>query len=399
MYTDAKTPTAADLDAIYGARFYTGSDLGSRQPILTIAKVCLEELRNEDGTEKKFVLHFVESTKAARVEQDQHPGTCQGAGERSWRSGSAPPSSSAPIRNSPSRASRACVWRCSTPRRNRGRTAPAPTSRSSSVPWGSPIAVEASPLFILHETDDDADRSPHQAAEARLSAHPGGWQGAAVAPLDQAWCDVGGRYPGVVPALCEHQHRHPVCDTPCLDIDIEDPDAAEAIEDVVRERFEEHGAICVRFGRWPRRAIFFKAATPFKHAERKFIAPNGDTKQKVEMLADGRQVIVHGIHEGTGNPYSWFGPALYETPRDNLPEIDAAGADALLDEVARVLVEAHGYQLAPSRKPARQRPRDRDGEQLIGKCCSATFSPDIRCMRACAISPARWSVPAWTPAP
>ena len=137
---------------------------------------------------------------------------------------------------------------------------------------------------------------------------------------------------------------------PCLDIDIENPDAADAIEALVRDRYEEHGAICVRFGRAPRRAIFFKTATPFKHAERKFIAPNGDPKQKVEMLASGRQVIVHGIHGGTGNPYSWFGPSLCETPRDDLPEIDEAGTNALLADIAALLVDEHGYQLAPSRK-------------------------------------------------
>jgi hypothetical protein len=140
---------------------------------------------------------------------------------------------------------------------------------------------------------------------------------------------------------------------PCLDIDIEDPDAAEAVEALVRERFEEHGTICVRFGRSPRRAIFFKTAKPFKHAERKFTAPNGDTKQKVEMLASGRQLIVHSIHEGTGKPYSWFGPPLCETPRRDLPEIDEAGTDTLLDEIARLLVDKHGYQLAPSRKAPR----------------------------------------------
>jgi hypothetical protein len=137
---------------------------------------------------------------------------------------------------------------------------------------------------------------------------------------------------------------------PCLDIDIEDPEAAEAVEALVRQRYEEHGAICVRFGRSPRRAIFFRTATPFKHAERKFTAPNGDTKQKVEMLAGGRQVIVHGIHGGTGKPYSWFGSSLCETPRDELPEIDEDGTDALLDDISGLLAGAHGYRLAPSRK-------------------------------------------------
>jgi hypothetical protein len=73
-------------------------------------------------------------------------------------------------------------------------------------------------------------------------------------------------------------------------------------------------------------------------------------KQKVEMLASGRQVIVHGIHGGTGNPYSWFGPSLCETPRDDLPELDEAGTNALLDDIAALLVDEHSYQLAPSRK-------------------------------------------------
>ena len=63
MRNENKLPTAADLNAIYGARFYSGSDLGAQQPILTIDSVCVEDLRNKDGTEKKFVLHFVESTK------------------------------------------------------------------------------------------------------------------------------------------------------------------------------------------------------------------------------------------------------------------------------------------------------------------------------------------------
>jgi len=61
--TDNKTPTAADLDAIYGARFFTGYDLGDRRPALTIVKVSVEELRSKESTDKKFVLHFEESTK------------------------------------------------------------------------------------------------------------------------------------------------------------------------------------------------------------------------------------------------------------------------------------------------------------------------------------------------
>jgi len=44
--------------------------------------------------------------------------------------------------------------------------------------------------------------------------------------------------------------------TPCLDIDINYPDAAEAVEDLVSDRYEsDRGYVLVRFGRPPRRAI------------------------------------------------------------------------------------------------------------------------------------------------
>jgi len=46
---------------------------------------------------------------------------------------------------------------------------------------------------------------------------------------------------------------------------------------------------------------------------------------------------------------------------------------------------------ATATTPRRQAP--------TGKSCNTTLSPDIRSTRACAISPARWCVLAWNPAP
>src|SRR5262245_54314637 len=43
--------------------------------------------------------------------------------------------------------------------------------------------------------------------------------------------------------------------TPVLDIDILDPEAAADVEELVRKRLGERGAILVRFGREPKRAI------------------------------------------------------------------------------------------------------------------------------------------------
>jgi hypothetical protein len=58
-----ETPSAADLDAIYGSKFLSGSDLGDSRLKLRIAKVRKEELRNKDGIEMKFVLYFDGSSR------------------------------------------------------------------------------------------------------------------------------------------------------------------------------------------------------------------------------------------------------------------------------------------------------------------------------------------------
>jgi hypothetical protein len=58
-FNDDLTPTAADLDSCYGSKFYSATDLGDRKIRTKIARVRMEELRQQDGkTRKKFVLGF-----------------------------------------------------------------------------------------------------------------------------------------------------------------------------------------------------------------------------------------------------------------------------------------------------------------------------------------------------
>ena len=51
--------------------------------------------------------------------------------------------------------------------------------------------------------------------------------------------------------------------TTTLDIDILDPDAAQYVEDLVRDMFGEVGTVLVRFGSPPKRAIPLRTAKPF----------------------------------------------------------------------------------------------------------------------------------------
>jgi hypothetical protein len=100
--------------------------------------------------------------------------------------------------------------------------------------------------------------------------------------------------------------------TPAIDIDITAPDAAAAVEELARAHFGEHGDILVRFGKPPKRAILLRTDEPFEKTAQLFTAPDG-SEQKIEILASGQQVVVHGIHPDIAKPYSWHGGEPWTT--------------------------------------------------------------------------------------
>jgi hypothetical protein len=152
--------------------------------------------------------------------------------------------------------------------------------------------------------------------------------------------------------------------TPVLDIDILDPQAAQAVEDMVRDRFEEHGYVLARFGRSPRRAIPFRTNAPFAKIKRLF--GEADTPENdcdgLELLCDGQQIVVHGVHPATHQPYSWAGgDAPGKIRRDDLPYIHEEEARALVDDATKLLIEKFGYRLKPAKGPAMAPRPVRDG--------------------------------------
>ena len=138
--------------------------------------------------------------------------------------------------------------------------------------------------------------------------------------------------------------------TPALDIDILNPDAATAIENLARERFDERGYILVRFGRPPKRCVLFRGG-PFPKIVANFSALNGAPAEKLEMLGDGQQVVVNGTHPDTHRCYSWFGGEPGEIKHADLPGISAHEAQALVDDAAQLLVERFGYRLMSTSRP------------------------------------------------
>jgi len=81
-----------------------------------------------------------------------------------------------------------------------------------------------------------------------------------------------------------------------FDIDILNEEAARAIEDLARERFEERGWFLVRIGQPPKRAIVFRTITPFRKITINLTHGGRETGEKLELLCDGQQLVVDGVH-------------------------------------------------------------------------------------------------------
>ncbi|HEY2243484.1 MAG TPA: AAA family ATPase [Xanthobacteraceae bacterium] len=149
--------------------------------------------------------------------------------------------------------------------------------------------------------------------------------------------------------------------TPTLDIDILDDEPAAAVEALAREMFEERGYFLVRFGKRPKRAIICRTDQPFKKVATSLLAPDGKTDQKVEVLADGQQVVVFGTHPETLKPYSWFGGEPGDIRWEDLPYISADDAKEFVGRASELLVKDFGYQ-QPVEIKERARPGDEPGE-------------------------------------
>jgi Bifunctional DNA primase/polymerase, N-terminal len=143
---------------------------------------------------------------------------------------------------------------------------------------------------------------------------------------------------------------------PTLDLDILNPEAVEAAEALVRERFEDRGYILVRIGLPPKRAIPFRTDAPFDKITVNLVAPNwkpGDKPEKIEFLGAGQQVVVAGIHPDTTKPYRWHGGAPRQIKLADLPHISAAEARALVAAIVTLLNRDFGY-IAKRRPKARR---------------------------------------------
>jgi RecA-family ATPase len=138
---------------------------------------------------------------------------------------------------------------------------------------------------------------------------------------------------------------------PALDVDIKDPEAAEAVRQEVNDWFGDRGVLLRRVGKAPKFLVPFRVKAPFGVINQGFEAPNGEP-HLIQFLCAGQQFIAAGDHPETTAPYSWCGGRdLTNTPYSELPEIDEVEARELVTYLGDLLVEKFGYKLSTGPKP------------------------------------------------
>jgi len=125
--------------------------------------------------------------------------------------------------------------------------------------------------------------------------------------------------------------------TPAVDIDVLDSEVADELEALLWDVTGTRGII--RFGQPPKRAALFRADVPFGKMSTPFFTSPTRQRHRVEVLCNGQQIVVNGIHPGTGKPYSWHGGMPGEVRLVDLPELTQAMAGQFIVRAAALMRE------------------------------------------------------------
>jgi hypothetical protein len=193
-------------------------------------------------------------------------------------------------------------------------------------------------------------------------------------PITRPWDRV--THPGKQPAMpegwqqgCprEDWRRYASCGvgilsrrTPGIDVDVLDQELGGHIQAFADRHL---GEAPIRIGQWPKRLLVFRNdAAPFTKLRLTWRGV-GDALHEptrppaVEVLADGQQFVVAGLHATTGQPYRWLRDAELSIPRAMLPALDQASAIRFLRALAVVIedIGATRIKLAGILEPAAER--------------------------------------------
>lgn len=119
---------------------------------------------------------------------------------------------------------------------------------------------------------------------------------------------------------------------PCLDIDVLDESLAQIIETAALAIL---GPAPIRTGRAPKRLLVYRTQEPFSKMQLMIQHESG--KHLVEILGQGQQFVIHGVHPGTMRSYTWDRDIIAEGGAYALTVITREQAVAFFNELEETL--------------------------------------------------------------
>jgi hypothetical protein len=124
-----------------------------------------------------------------------------------------------------------------------------------------------------------------------------------------------------------------------VDIDVLEEDLSDQIEQLAYEYLGKSEVM--RVGKWPKKMLFYKNASPAKKMR---VGP-------VEILGHGQQAVAYGIHPDTRQPYHWPKKGIHEISFDDLIEVDKAQLEDFLEACRGLLPEKEEIKISGDYTP------------------------------------------------
>jgi hypothetical protein len=159
-------------------------------------------------------------------------------------------------------------------------------------------------------------------------------------PDDEATLTTWGAWPGVNIGL---RACHAGSGVVFLDADITHPAAAGEVTAEIRRTIGRASGspggldALVRIGRVPKALFPVRVRGSLRKLRSTVVLIDGQ-RCMLEVLAEGQQAVVGGIHPGTGQPYAWPLGGLEDIGPEDLPELTASEIGELVHRVSAILL-------------------------------------------------------------
>jgi len=134
---------------------------------------------------------------------------------------------------------------------------------------------------------------------------------------------------------------------PTIDIDVYD---ADVVDDLIRAISHITKGSLTRVGQAPKMSFIFRTDQPFqKITGTQYRSPDGQL-HKIEILGQGQQTVVAGMHPDTKQPFKFIGKNLLQVHSDDLTTLTVDQAEEVLEIFRRLVPKdwtvVHGAEAA-----------------------------------------------------